>query len=97
MVKLLLTKTECIADIRDRNGDTPLHLACNSLNDPIIRYLIASKRANLGITNGDDRTPRDVLNQKAKQAGQLTRFIDLIDSMGAEGDGKNQAASTSNP
>jgi len=91
MVKLLLAKPECIGDMRDNKGDTPLHLACNSLNDPIIRHLVQSKRASLQISNGDRKTPKEVLNLKAKQAGQLTRYIDLIDSMGVDGDGDSAA------
>ena len=60
-----------------------MHLACSSLNDPIIRYLHSSGRCDLTIKNNDKRTARQVLDLKAKQAGQLTRFVEIIDALNA--------------
>jgi len=69
-----------------------LHIACDTLNDAIIRFLKESDRIELSTVDINNRTARDVLNQKAKQAGQLTRFIELIDAMDPAQDTKNKDA-----
>ena len=93
MVKLLLSRPECIVDPQDNAGDTPLHMACSSLNDPIIRYLLQTGKSTAsGIKNNEQKSARDVLNLKSKQAGQLTRFIDLIDAMEDENSGAAQSS-----
>jgi len=67
-----------------------LHIACDTLNDAIIRFLKESDRIELSTVDINNRTARDVLNQKAKQAGQLTRFIELIDAMDPAQDTRNK-------
>jgi len=58
-----------------------MHVACANLNDPIIRLLKDNGRVELSAQNFDQKTPKDILSHKAKQAGQLTRFVELIDQM----------------
>lgn len=69
-----------------------MHIACDTLNDAIIRFLKESDRIELSTVDINNRTARDVLNQKAKQAGQLTRFIELIDAMDPAQDTRNKEA-----
>jgi len=66
MVKLLLSRPECIVNVQDSGANTPLHIACNSLNDPIIRWIKESGRAELDVVNKDDRRAADVLSHKSK-------------------------------
>ena len=58
-----------------------MHIACNQLNEPIIRFLLRDRRTKMHQPNLDQKTPKQVLNLKAKQAGQLTKFMELIESM----------------
>ena len=74
MVTTIMQKPECRVSTRDGRGDTPMHIACNQLNENIIRYLKDSGRADLNLTNEDQRTPAELLNHKSKQAGQFTKF-----------------------
>ena len=55
--------------LQDKAGNTALHIACAALNDPIIRLLKESGRVELATLNVERKTARDILNQKAKQAG----------------------------
>ena len=82
-----------------------MHIACNQLNEPIIRYLMRDRRTKVHQPNLDQKTPKQVLNLKAKQAGQLTKFMELIESMsqgeeeqksGNEG-GEGAAGAMNNP
>ena len=82
MARLLMARPDCKVSPQDSKGDTPLHIACNQLTEPIIRFLLADGRTKAHQPNLDQKTPRQVLNQKAKQAGQLTKFTELIGSMG---------------
>ena len=80
MVKIL-TKPNTVIDLQDLQGNTPLHLACGSLNDSIIRYLTEHAKASWKVRNNEHQTPKAVLATKAKQAGQLSRFSQLIESV----------------
>ena len=91
MVKLLMARPECLAALQDKKGDTALHIACSHLNDPVIRYLKENESNAMYMTNADGKTPGEILSYKAKQAGQLTRFLELVEAMsagrGGEADG----------
>ena len=65
-VKLLIDNHELVnLDIKDKNGDTALHIACNQLNEEVIKELIENG-ANLNIRNKDGDTALNVLLKKYK-------------------------------
>ena len=60
----------------DDEGNSPMHCACSSLQDDVIQFLLSQKSCpvDLAIVNMHGKTPADVLQNKAKLAGQLTKF-----------------------
>ena len=78
-----MQRADCMVNAQDNSGNTPLHVACNSLNEPIIRSIKISNKADFGILNNDHKKAADVLKYKAKQAGQLTKFNDIAEELGA--------------
>ncbi|MCK5894001.1 MAG: ankyrin repeat domain-containing protein [Endozoicomonadaceae bacterium] len=50
---------KCITDItiQDRQGRTPLHIACEKINSESIVSLLLSYKSNVNVQNGAKNTP----------------------------------------
>ena len=79
--------TKSLSDIDECNssdGNTPLHLACKSLNLPFIHILLRNK-ADVNAVNVQDELPLKIIQDKRIEYEQLdtddvkTDFIHLID------------------
>ena len=61
VARLLLTSGIDV-DIRNLEGQTPLHIACNGINTQMIQLLL-SEGASLKATDINGKTPRDLIPQ----------------------------------
>ena len=55
-----------MVNISDEDGNTPLHVACLSLQDQIILILFEHSSVDTSIQNHNGKTARDLLATKAK-------------------------------
>ena len=62
------------ANIRDRQGCTPLHCAISSNNVDAVRWLLDSKGINVKLANGDGLTARDLARKKGYK-----HILELLD------------------
>ena len=63
------------ANIRDRQGCTPLHLAISSNNVDAVRWLLDIKGINVKLANGDGLTARDLARKKGYK--QILELLDV--------------------
>ena len=56
-VKSLLSTSNCDPEIRDRQGNTPLHLACEGAHANIVRFLIEEKGCDVNCQANNGSTP----------------------------------------
>ena len=81
LTKLLLQREDILVNMTDDDGNTPLHVACLSLNDKIIMTLVDQCKADTTIENSNGKTARDLLATKAKQAGKQNQFSGIIERL----------------
>lgn len=59
MVKRLLSKPETVVHLKDKNGDTPAHLAGKALQDEILLLLVERNPDVVQIENNEGKTCND--------------------------------------
>ena len=69
VARLLLTSGIDV-DIRNLEGQTPLHIACNGINTQMIQLLL-SEGASLKATDINGKTPRDLIPQNSDDVENL--------------------------
>lgn len=74
IVRFLLSCKRIRIDLSNREGDTPLHLACEDENDSVA-ILLAQNGADLKRQNKNEKTPIDLVRQ-AELKRKLMAFIE---------------------
>uniref|UniRef100_A0A914C0T5 26S proteasome non-ATPase regulatory subunit 10 n=1 Tax=Acrobeloides nanus TaxID=290746 RepID=A0A914C0T5_9BILA len=74
IVRFLLSCKRIRIDLSNREGDTPLHLACEDENDSVA-ILLAQNGADLKRQNKNEKTPIDLVRQ-AELKRKLLAFIE---------------------
>jgi ankyrin repeat protein len=64
-VQLLAEHEQTDVDFPDAQGNTPLHVACNFIHEPLILYLISGAQVNPEIKNLKAKIPLDMLKKRA--------------------------------
>uniref|UniRef100_A0AC34FJ21 26S proteasome non-ATPase regulatory subunit 10 n=1 Tax=Panagrolaimus sp. ES5 TaxID=591445 RepID=A0AC34FJ21_9BILA len=73
VVKILCSNPKIRIDIKDNEGNTPLHLACEDQNDSLAIFL-AKSGANVKMQNKEEKTPLD-LCKDAELKRKLSQFL----------------------
>ena len=73
VVRILCENPKIRIDIKDNEGNTPLHLACEDQNDSLAIFLTKSG-ANIKIQNKEEKTPLD-LCKSAELKRKLQNYL----------------------
>ena len=75
ITRLLASRTDVALNVQDSKGNTPLMIACNLLQEQILLFFLALERPiSYSIRNSEGKTALEILERKATQAGQATKF-----------------------
>ncbi|KAJ3372468.1 hypothetical protein GGF31_001909 [Allomyces arbusculus] len=78
LVQLLHAVGKSRVNSGDKRGNTPLHLACEDCQGPVVVYLIETARADVDRLNKDGKAALDVCGDKSFRAW-VVRHVESVD------------------